>query len=327
MTAPWLALHVTERCQRACLHCVRTPSSPPVELTPEAAARILDQAIALHRVEHVGLTGGEPLLHPRIAELLDAIVARRLRYHLVTNGARIDALVALLDALPARREALASVDLSLDGADEATQDAVRGEGSWREAMNAALALRARSIPFSLQLTLHRRNVAQLEPVGLLAAQLGARALSVLPMIATGRPSDTELGLGLDAILEARDRVDRLAATLQLPVLPSESFPRTQPFHVCEPWRSVVLHVDPRGRLTLCCQLAGRGPGDEDVVADLATVSLAEAHTRLLERVHRLQAERLALAHSERLDGWDLASCDWCARRHGKPGWGGAGAAT
>ena len=68
------------------------------------------------------------------------------------------------------------------------------------------------------------------------------------------------------------------------------------------------------------QLSGTGPGEEDVLADLATVPLAEAHARLLDRAHALQRERLALAAAGRIEGWDLSTCNWCARRHGKPAW-------
>jgi hypothetical protein len=86
-------------------------------------------------------------------------------------------------------------------------------------------------------------------------------------------------------------------------------------------------VDARGRLTVCCQLSGIAGGADDVVADLATVPLAEAHARLLDRVHALQQARLAAAAGGALDPWDLFPCNWCARRHGKPHWtaeGGAG---
>jgi MoaA/NifB/PqqE/SkfB family radical SAM enzyme len=327
MPTSWIVFHLTERCQRACLHCLREPASPPAELPAAAVAPILDQAIALHRVDHVGLTGGEPTLHPGLAEVVDAIVARGLGWHLVTNGGPIDALVRLLEDVPARRAALTAVDLSLDGADEATHDAVRGAGSWREVMAAALALRARSIPFSMQLTVHRRSVGQLEAAALLAAELGAGRFSFGPMLPTGRDADAALALGPEALAAAKDRIDRLGELLRIPVTASEGFPRRQPFHVCEPWRCEILHVDPRGRLTLCCQLSGVGGGEADVVADLAAVPLAEAHARLLDRVHALQRERLALAASGALGEGDRALCSWCARRHGKPHWrAGEGAA-
>jgi MoaA/NifB/PqqE/SkfB family radical SAM enzyme len=320
MPSSWIVFHLTERCQLACKHCLRAPASPPAELPVAVVERVLDQAIALHRVQHVALTGGEPTLHPALPDVVDAIVVRGLTWHVVTNGGRLDALLALLEAAPARRAALTAVDLSLDGADEATHDANRGAGSWRNVMAAALALRAREAPFALQVTITRRNLEQLEHLGLLAAQLGAKRLSFATMQATGRADDQALRLTHEDLVAARDRVHRLAEHLRLPVTAAEGFPREQPFHVCEPWRSDMLHVDSRGRLTLCCQLSAVGGGDEDVIADLANVPLPEAHSRLLDRIHLLQRERLALAAGGRLEGWELSTCNWCARRHGKPHW-------
>jgi MoaA/NifB/PqqE/SkfB family radical SAM enzyme len=324
MPSSWVVLHLTERCQLSCKHCLRAPASLPAELPLALVEHVLDRAIELHRVAHVALTGGEPTLHPALPEVVDAIVGRGLTWHLVTNGGRLGALLALLDGSAARRAALTAVDLSLDGADEATHDDLRGAGSWRDVMAAVLALRAREVPFALQATINRRNLGHMEQMALLAAQLGAKRLSFAPTQATGRAEDAELRLEPVELFAARDRVDRLAEHLRIPVTATEGFPRRQPFHACAPWRSDMLHVDPRGRLTLCCQLSGIGGGDADVVADLRDVPLDEAHSRLLDRVHLLQRERLELAAQGRLDGWELSTCNWCARRHGKPHWTDAG---
>ena len=146
------------------------------------------------------------------------------------------------------------------------------------------------------------------------------------MQATGAPEDARLRLEAGAWGGIHDRIVRLEGLLRIPVTATEGFARAQPFHVCEPWRSEILAVDVRGRLTLCCQLAGVAGGDEDVVADLAEVPLAAAHARLLERVHVLQRERLEAASSAAGDEWDLFPCNWCARWHSRPHWTAGGAA-
>lgn len=327
MATSWIALHLTERCQLSCRHCLRDPGAVPADLQVELAASVLDQARTLHRAEHVALTGGEPALHPGLEAVIDTAVSRGYSWHLVTSGRGFDRVAALLAGDPRRQDALTSVDVSVDGAEPATHDAIRGEGSHRDALAAALACRARRIPFSVQMAVNARNAADLERVGLLAAQLGAARVAFAVTQATGTPEDAALHLPVTAWRAVKDRVDRLGETLRIPVSAPEGFPRAQPFHVCEPWRTEALHVDARGRLTLCCQLAGAPGGDGDVVADLAVVPLAEAHARLLERVHALQRERLALAASGSAGEWDLLPCNWCARRHGKPHWtdgGGAG---
>jgi MoaA/NifB/PqqE/SkfB family radical SAM enzyme len=319
MATSWIAFHLTERCALTCVHCLRDPGRPPAELSAALVERVIEEAVALHAIDHVGFTGGEPLLHPELEAAVDAAVRRGLRWHLVTSGRGIERLLGLLADDPRRRAALTLVDLSLDGADEAVHDAIRGAGAWRAAMAAALALRAREIPFLVQMTVHALNVHQVEALVLEAAKLGAARVSVGMAMPTGTPADQDLRLPAARWAEVRDLVERLAGILAVPVGATEGFPRRQPLHACEPWRTDVLHVDPRGRLTLCCLLAGAPGGDEDVVADLATTPLLEAHRRLLDRVHQLRRERLETIAGG-LGPWEALQCNWCLRRHGRPHW-------
>lgn len=321
-----IVFHLTERCGRACRHCLRDPSPAPLDLPVPALERILDQAIALHRVPHVGFTGGEPVLHPRLADAVDAAVRRGLTWHVVTSGTGFDRLVEVVEASAARRQGLTLVTLSLDGATAATHDAVRGAGSYRDLMAAVLACRARDLPFAIQATLHALNAGELEAIGYEAAQLGASRVRFAMTQATGGPDDARLRLEPAEWGAVHDRIERLGEVLRIPVSATEGFARRQPFHVCDPWRSEILHVDVRGRLTLCCQLAGVAGGEEDVLADLAEVPLHEAHALLLDRAHVLQRERLgAVAHGG-LDEWESFPCNACARRHGRPHWTADGAA-
>jgi MoaA/NifB/PqqE/SkfB family radical SAM enzyme len=320
MPVAWVVFHLTDRCQLDCRHCLRDPARGPTDLPVGVVEKVLDEAVALHRVEHVGLTGGEPALHPALETIVDAVARRGLTWHLVSNGRQFSRILSLLEASPPRREALTAIDLSLDGARAETHDRIRGEGSYRDVMAAALACTARALPFMLQMTVNAVNLAEVEEYAMLAAQLGASRISFAMTQATGSAHDRALWLSAEAWRGVKDRIDRLAAAMRIPVTAAEGFARNQPFHVCEPWRSEVLHVDPRGRLTMCCQLSGTPGRDADVMGDLATTSLADAHRRLLEHVHTLQRERLDAAAAGGLAGWDLFGCNACLRRHGKPHW-------
>ena len=72
-------------------------------------------------VRYLTLTGGEPLLHPRLAEMVAEAVGRGFRPSVVTNGAllpkRLDALV---------EAGLRTVFISLDAADTALHERNRG---------------------------------------------------------------------------------------------------------------------------------------------------------------------------------------------------------
>jgi MoaA/NifB/PqqE/SkfB family radical SAM enzyme len=327
-----LAFHVTDRCQLDCKHCLRDPAQKPLDLPRDVLERVLDQVTRLHGTAHVSLTGGEPTLHPEFVEIIDAIGARGLTWHMVSNGRNFGWLMERFAERPARRGAMSQVYFSLDGADEATHDAIRGEGSFRQVMAACALATAHQIPFTLQLVVNAHNQHQLEALGLMASQLGAIRVSFCVLQPTGTPHDRALYLSAAEWRAVSDRVDRLAHTLRLEVRTPEGWPQRQPFHVCEPFRSEQLHVDVEGRLNLCCQHAGipQAPsppsGESDIVADLRTTPFVEAHARLLGVIHRAQAAKLQQIAEGRFGEWDHFPCNWCLAHFGKPHWSDAGAA-
>lgn len=327
MAVTWIALHLTDRCQLDCQHCLRDPGQKPKDLSLATIHEVLAQAKRLYHTKQVALTGGEPTLHPEFEGVLDAIVEHDFTWHLVTNGRRFEHLLSLLRDDPARRERLTVVNLSLDGADEETHDAIRGKGSFRDVMKAVTLCTAHGIPFVLQMVLHARNVHQIEPFGLMAAQLGATRASFSILQATGTHHDEALYLPPRAWQNAQHRIERLSAALTMPVTMPEGFYREQPFHVCEPMKSELLHIDVEGRLNLCCQHAGvpsEGP-PRDIAGDLTTTSLLEAHGRLLRIIHETQAAKLEAMAEGSLGTWDHFPCNWCMKHFDKPHWTDEGA--
>lgn len=174
------------------------------------------------------------------------------------------------------------------------------------------------------MVLHARNVHQIEPFGLMAAQLGAARVSFSMLQATGTPHDRALYMPPRAWRAAEDRVERLSRVLTVPVTMPEGFYKEQPFHVCEPFKSEQLHVDVEGRLNLCCQHAGvphQGEGPpRDLAANLAETSLLEAHGRLLTIIHETQAAKLRAMAEGQLSAWDHFPCNWCMKHFDKPHW-------
>lgn len=334
MAVAWIGLHVTDRCQLDCQHCLRDPAQAPKDLPLSLIRKVLAEARAVYKSAQVALTGGEPTLHPELGGILDAIVEHGFTWHLVTNARRFERLLQLCKERPARREALTVVNFSLDGADEPTHDMIRGEGSFREVMLGATLCTAHGVPFALQMVVNRKNVHQIEALGLLAANLGATRVSFAMLQATGTPADRDLYLSARAWRGVQDRAERLAQVLKLPVNMPEGFYREQPFHVCEPWQSAQLHVDVEGRLNLCCQHAGvpsdGATADEgaarDVAASLHETSLVEAHRRLLGIIHEAQAARLSRVAAGPLSEWDHFPCNDCMKHFGKPYWTDEGSA-
>ncbi len=330
MAVDTLAFHVTDRCQLDCKHCLRDPAQRPVDLDFDLFVRTLDEVTRVYKTPHVAMTGGEPTLHPRFLEMTDAVAERGCTWHMVTNAKSFPWLMDRFAERPARRAAMSRVYFSLDGVDEATHDRIRGAGSFREVMRACTLATAHDFKFILQMAVNALNAHQVEAFGLLASQLGAARASFAMLQPTGTPHDAELYLPPAAWRGVRDRIDRLAASLTMPVTMPEGWPQALPFHVCEPFRSELLHVDVGGRLNLCCQHAGvpQAPhppsGESDVAADLHASSFVEAHAALLGIIHRAQEAKLREVATGEADAWDAFPCNWCLKHFGKPHWGSDG---
>ena len=317
-----LGLHLTDRCQLDCDHCLRDPGAEPLDLPLAIALRAIDDARSLYGITRVSLTGGEPTLHPDFFAIVDAMAARRMRWDMVTNGHRFDRVVERLDT-PARRGSLAQIVVSIDGPDAQSHDDIRGPGSFRDAMAAVALAATEGIPFGLQATLHRRNAAHIEAIGVLAGQLGAAHVSFAMMQPTGTRLDAAFALTAAEWRALHERIGALAGILRLSVIAPEGWPDPQPMSLCGPMRGDTIHVDVRGRLSLCCLHSGI-PGDgEPEVAGSAAEGLVGPHARLLEIVRDASAARLRRLRGPH-DAWSEFACNACLADHGKPHWSDGG---
>lgn len=246
----------------------------------------------------------------------------------MTNGGTFSWLFEALLAKPTRRSSLAYVAMSLDGATQATHDAIRGAGSYRSVMAALSMCTAAAIPFQIKMTIHARNEGEIEALGVLAAQLGAREISFASLQPTGTLHDESLFLSTKQWRAVKERLARLAGLLKMPVALAEGFVEDRPFYVCGPMRGEQLHVDVRGRLSLCCSHADQpNAGREDEVAgDLHTMSMVDAHRKLLRIMHGAQEAKLAAIAAGEIGEWDLSPCNFCMKHFGKPHWTPDGAA-
>jgi radical SAM protein with 4Fe4S-binding SPASM domain len=85
-TAPaYVQFFPTLRCNLACGFCFNRALTPMPDVEPEDFALMLDR-LQDAGVDAIDLLGGEPTLHPRLDELVNAIAARRMRTALSTNG-------------------------------------------------------------------------------------------------------------------------------------------------------------------------------------------------------------------------------------------------
>jgi len=176
-----LFLHITDRCNFNCVHCYRACGHKAADMPFEAVCRLLEEAGAAG-CRGVTLSGGEPLLHPRARDIVRR-AASLMRVRLLTNGSLLDACWASFLA-----DCGALVQVSVDGADEATHDAIRAPGSHAAALRAVGLMQEAGMGerINFSTTIMERNLAQLEAIIHLAEQRGVPLVRFLPLSRRGR---------------------------------------------------------------------------------------------------------------------------------------------
>ncbi len=166
--------YLTEGCNLRCRHCWIEPkyqggdkSYPSLEI--DLFRSIIEQAKPLG-LSGIKLTGGEPLLHPDIYEILDIIQSEDLGLTVETNG--VLCTPGLAKKIKACKGPFVSV--SLDGAEPETHEWVRGvEGCFDAALEGFRNLVKVGFRPQLIMSVMRRNKEQMEATVRLAESLGA----------------------------------------------------------------------------------------------------------------------------------------------------------
>ena len=181
-----LTWELTYACNLQCVHCLSSSGQRDErELSTDEAKKILDDLRDL-QVFYFNIGGGVPMVRRDFFELLEYSVSNGIGVKFSTNGAFIDEekaqRLAAMDYL--------DIQISLDGVDAATNDAVRGEGSHAMAIRAMDNLKAANFgQFKISVVVTRHNVSQLDEFKALADFYGAQ-LRITRLRPAGRGADT-----------------------------------------------------------------------------------------------------------------------------------------
>ena len=181
-----LTWELTYACNLACIHCLSSSGRrDPRELSTEEAMAVIDEMKAL-QVFYVNIGGGEPTIRPDFFSLIEYATDNEVGVKFSTNGSRID----LPTAQRLTTMDYTDIQISLDGADAATNDAVRGDGSFTTAITAMDNLAEAGFgSFKISVVVTRQNVGQLDSFEKLAARYGAE-LRLTRLRPSGRGADS-----------------------------------------------------------------------------------------------------------------------------------------
>jgi pyrroloquinoline quinone biosynthesis protein E len=296
-----LVAELSYRCPLSCGYC-----SNPVELDKHALEldtaawkRVLGEAAALGILQ-VNLTGGEPLVRDDLEELVAAARGHELYVNLITSGVPLPA-----ERLARLRAAgLDSLQLSVQDTDGEGGRWIAGRDCLDAKLEVAAAARALGLPMTLNVVLHRGNIARVPDFVALAERVGAERLELANTQYLGwalvnrealLPSRAQLAEARRTALEASGRLKGKIEILF--VRPDYDVGR--PRACMDGWARRYVVVTPDGTALPCHQ-----------AASIATLSFESVRDRSLEGIWNDSPAFRAF----RGEGWMPEPCRSCDER-------------
>lgn len=234
-------------CNLACTHCFLSCSPTNHShafLSLETVAAHLRDAAALGVKEYY-FTGGEPFMNREMLPILEATLAQGPA-SVLTNGVLLDAaLCARLAALSAASEYSLDVRISIDGWDAASNDPIRGEGTFERILAGIRNLAGAGLNPVITVTEafdaaasaegRERFLAFLRSIGLHAPRL-----KVMPLLRLGAEETRSRPYGAHETLRGRELTPSETAVLQCT---TSRMVTSKGVFVCP-----ILIEDPRARM-------------------------------------------------------------------------------
>ena len=260
-----VAIELTAFCNQRCAYCYnawRDDGGASIG-TPELATLLarIDRVLDAVDVEHVTVTGGEPLASHDLFGVLDHLRARHVHAQMISNASLVT------DAIAARlaRYRLRSVLVTLNGPDAALHDAQVGGAHFDATVQGIRRLRAHRIAVEGSVVVTRRNAARTGETVALFASLGVRRVALSRFSPAGYsvehatdlvPGRADVTVALEqATAFARSRPGEMTLFATMPIPPCAveltRFPDVA-FHDCPIGTAgQEFALGPRGELRHC----------------------------------------------------------------------------
>ncbi len=183
---PIVVWNITRTCNLRCVHCYADSHAEKYagELTWEQICNVIDD-LAAYKVNALLLSGGEPLLHPQLPQILERATEKGLKVTISTNGTRITPEFARLF----KKLGVAYVGISLDGIG-AVHDKFRGvQGAFDGAIRGFKLCEEVGQKTGLRLTLTRNNVQCMEQILDFIERENIQRVCFYHLVPTGRGVD------------------------------------------------------------------------------------------------------------------------------------------
>lgn len=186
-------LEITDKCNLKCRHCSKKSQESGEELKKEEIFKIIDKLYNLG-VSHICFSGGEPLIHREIFDVLRYARDKNFAIWILTNGTLLDKKTA-----SELKKIGVKVRISLDFPDKERHDSFRGKnGAFEATIQGVKNVLDEKLDVYLCMTATRYNYKDIDKMINLCKKIGVNGLLVDSFIPTGRGKEIEGECDLNA---------------------------------------------------------------------------------------------------------------------------------
>ena len=209
----FISWEITSSCNLLCRHCRAAFNH---SRTVSAYHSVDDYFRVIHNfgnneIHRIGITGGEPFLHPYLFDILSACKIVGIDIIIYTNATLIgDDEANRLNSILTKDDI---VHVSLDGGTPEANDNQRGTDAFCRTIKGLEKLRAYNVPIRLNVVPTRLNEDSLLELCDIAIQFGAKEFGASPLMTSGRATIEDLAPDYRKLFQIEiDIVNRLNGT-------------------------------------------------------------------------------------------------------------------
>ena len=239
----------TTKCNLRCRHCYAYRLGVFGELKREEKLHLID-VFAENNIEYIGLSGGEPLVHPDTRDIVEKASLYGIEVGIVTNGTFWNN-----DVINAVKKYDVFLYISLDGPKN-IHEAIRGTNTFNRVMEFIEQIKIRGIDFALVVAVNNINYKYVDYIIDLGVKLDANHVAIIPVMPSGRALENKMFVTRSNYIDAIKIVDKKSREQGYPVAlwctpfaPLITRSRYIHSYFCRTYS--VLDIDPAGNMLLC----------------------------------------------------------------------------
>lgn len=199
-------IELTHRCNLRCLHCYVPQASLPPEMALEVWEGVIDRLVDMGLCV-LTLTGGEPLLYPKVKAVIAHAFSKGCQVRLFSNATLVNSLESVQEL---KKAGLCYLETSLHGATSEVHDRITGiSGSFERTINAVRWFNEASLPVTVKTSWLKQNWKEYPHIVKLAGELGVYfrgSPNIMPRI-DGDPANQQNRMSFEELVEFY-RMDR-----------------------------------------------------------------------------------------------------------------------